>query len=63
MAQLEDDMDVGSGADTYAEEDDYLVEDRGLTFDDMVSFTMFTEICVVLFCIIFFVAYLYVYSF
>ena len=42
---------------------EFLEEERGLTFDDMVSFTMFTEICTVLLSIILFIAYLWYISY
>ena len=44
------------------DDDDYLKPTKGLTFDDMVSFTMFAEMTIVLFtCAVFLVILYYTY--
>ena len=48
--------------DIHDDDEDYLEPTRGLTFDDMVSFTMFAEMTIVLFtCAAFLVILYYTY--
>lgn len=55
MAEYSDtDYEVKSGEEG---EEELLEPGPGLTFDAMVSFTMFTEITLILFCIIFYLTH------
>jgi len=46
----------------YFEEEDYIEETNPLTFDDMVSFTMFAEVSLIAFTVVIFLLYLYLSS-
>ena len=46
----------------YSEEEDYVEETKPLTFDDMVSFTMYAEVSLIAFAVLIFLLYLYLSS-